>query len=153
MWDAWDARDAKIPLLHTHTCAFQPLAARLLHICYSKGTKPRLPVETVSAAGFLLGNPPRTFPVLSCSFLGIACDGRPSFPLMQQRTLQHSKARQLATHLLQPLLQPLLQGPLSLIPSFFFVYKEKGNSVPSVPPGNITDGNRGGTLGYFTASR
>ena len=72
---------------------------------------------------------------------------------MHQRTLQHGKARQLATHLLQPLLQPLLQGQPSLIPSFFFVCKEKGNSVPSVPPGNVTDGNMGGTLGHFTASR
>ena len=72
---------------------------------------------------------------------------------MHQRTLQHSKARQLATHLLQPLLQPLLQGQPPLIPSFFFVCKEKGNSVPSVPPGNVTDGNMGGTLGHFTASR
>jgi hypothetical protein len=33
------------------------------------------------------------------------------------------------------------------------VYKEKENSVPSVPPGNVTDENRGGTLGHFIASR
>ncbi len=47
----------------------------------------------------------------------------------------------------------LVQGQPPLIPSFFFVCKEKEDSVPSVPLGNVTDGNRGGTLGYFTASR
>lgn len=91
MWDAWDAWDAKIPLLYTHTphsppnlaARLPPFSARLLHICYSKGTKPRLPVETVSAAVFSLGNPPRTRPYLACSFLGIVRDGRPSFPPMR----------------------------------------------------------------------
>ncbi len=46
---------------------------------------------------------------------------------------------------------PAVLSPPSLL--FFFVYKEKENSVPSVPSSHLTDGNMGGSLGLFTASR